>query len=281
MLGARNQHVQRARRLVTSRRARAADGAFVIEGPVLVGDALDAGVALQAVLHEPGAPAPLLARAAGAGALVLEVRPGVLDGIGDVATSQGVLAVATIPAQAIGRAGVDDLRDLDDLDDAAPLFVLAGVADPGNAGTLLRVAEAAGIGGVILTLSSVDPWSPKVVRASAGSVFRVPVLDVAVEAGAVLDHLRGAGRRCLGTRGRDAPAHTAVELPPDVVIVLGNETHGLDDAVAHVDGWIRIPMAGRVESLNVAMAGTVLAFELARRRGEPIRDVPEGETRIP
>jgi TrmH family RNA methyltransferase len=230
---------------------------LVVEGPVLLADALAAGIAVTEVLHEPDAPAGLLERAGAAGAEVLAVHAGVLDGVGDAVASQGVLAIATAPRWS-----------LEDVEPGAPVLVLAGVADPGNAGTLVRVAEATALGAVVLTAGSVDAWSPKVVRASAGSVLRVPVVT-AGETREVLDALRAGGRRTLGTRADDAPAYTEADLPPDVALVLGNEAHGLGPEVAHhVDGWVRIPMAGQVESLNVAMTGTVLAFELARRRSD-------------
>jgi TrmH family RNA methyltransferase len=255
LLGARNPRMQRVRRLSTSRRTRAAEGAFVIEGPTLVGDAIEAGVALQEVFHEPGAPGDLLERARRRGGCdVAAVRSGVLAAVGDAITSQGVLAVADIPE-----------HRLDDIPDTAAILVLAEVADPGNAGTLVRAAEAAGLGAVVFTAGSVDPWSPKVVRASAGSVLRVPVVRSDQPAG-LLAELRSRHRTCIGTRATDAADYTVAELPAGAAIVLGNEAHGVDPAVSDlIDVWVRIPMAGKVESLNVAMAGTLLAFEVARR----------------
>jgi tRNA G18 (ribose-2'-O)-methylase SpoU len=83
----------------------------------------------------------------------------------------------------------------------------------------------------------------------------------------VLDEVRATGRERVGTRASDAPALAEAELAPDVALVLGNEAHGIPAALdGHLDGWVRIPMAGQVESLNVAMAGTLLCFEVARRR---------------
>jgi TrmH family RNA methyltransferase len=255
LLGARNPKMQRVRRLSTSRRTRASEGAFVIEGPTLVGDALDAGVTLREVFHEPGAPDELLERARRRdGCEVVAVRSGVLAAVGDAVTSQGVLAVADLPE-----------HRFDDIPGTAALLVLSEVADPGNAGTLVRAAEAAGLGGVVFTAGSVDPWSPKVVRASAGSVLRIPVLRSG-EPAAVLSELRSRHRTCIGTRAADAADYTVAELPTGSAIVLGNEAHGVDPGVGDlIDTWVRIPMAGSVESLNVAMAGTLLAFEVARR----------------
>jgi len=253
-LGSRNPRVQQVRRLASSRRSRASAGQFVLEGPTLVAEALDADVAVLDAFHEPATDAALLERLRDAGVACHAVREGVLEAAGDAVASQGILAVAAIPD-----------RRLDDVPRERAVLVLVGVADPGNAGTLIRVAEAAAFGAVLFTAGSVDPWSPKVVRASAGSVLRVPVISTGA-AHAVLDDLRDRGRRRIGTRAVDAVEYTEVPFPRGVAIVVGNEAHGLDPALdAHLDEWVRIPMAGAVESLNVAMAGTLLAFEVARR----------------
>ncbi len=121
---------------------------------------------------------------------------------------------------------------------------------------------------------SVDVYNPKVVRASAGSVLGVPIVDRRGQGGPgeagdpalVLDELAAAGRKRYGAAVGGVPA-TSVDLTAPVALVLGNEAHGLSERVLeHVDGLISIPMAGEAESLNVAMAGTLLAFEAARQR---------------
>jgi TrmH family RNA methyltransferase len=239
--------LQRVRRLSNDRRFRAAEAAFVVEGPTLVADALAAGVELLEVYAEPGAAVPR-------GLDPTPVEVGTLDAVTDTVTSQGIAAVARRPDSTL--AGVDA---------GAPVLVLVAVADPGNAGTLLRSAEAAGFGAVLFTAGSVDPFAPKVVRASAGSLFRMQVVTGG-EAATVLDEVAATGRRRVGTR-----AHGAVDLPDadlqgPVAVVLGNEAHGLAAALdAHIDEWVSIPMRGRTESLNVAMAGTLLCYEVLRR----------------
>ena len=172
-----------------------------------------------------------------------------------------MLAVATIPPRPTIAALTGD----------GPVIVAVGVSDPGNLGTLLRSAEAAGCAGLVCCGESVDIYNPKVVRASAGAVFGIPI--VAPRPGGpendpidVLDELGAAGRKRYGATAGGVPA-SDVELTGPVALVLGNEAHGLSEAVlAQVDGLISIPMAGSAESLNVAMAGTVLAFEAARQR---------------
>src|SRR5690606_19426236 len=145
---------------------------------------------------------------------------------------------------------------------AGPLaLVLVGVSDPGNAGTLLRSAEAAGGGAVLFCDGAVDPYGPKCVRSSAGSLFRLAVTREATS-GAALAAAAAAGLRRVGTLARGAPPYDAVDLAGPVALVLGSEAHGLPAAVAAVvDENVTIPMAGATESLNVGMAGTVLCFE--------------------
>jgi TrmH family RNA methyltransferase len=141
--------------------------------------------------------------------------------------------------------------------DANFVIVADQLGDPGNAGTIIRSAEAAGAHGVILTPGSVDPFNPKVVRASAGSLFRVPVVE------ATLESLTNFRR--LGTSSHRGDVYTDPVYHGRVAIVVGNEAHGLGDDAA-IDQWVTIPHAGPAESLNVAMAATVLLFEVARQR---------------
>ena len=197
---------------------------------------------------------------AGSGADVAELKEGVLEKVGTTRTPQPVLAVAARPE--VGRAAL--ARD-------GLVLVALAVADPGNLGTLVRSAEAAGAAAILLGPGSVDAYNPKVVRASAGAIFGIPVVDAesegwtAVEA---LDALGELGRQRLGaTAGRGTP-HTEVDFGRPTAVVLGNEAHGIDPAVeSRIDDHVQIAMAGPAESLNVAMAATILCFESARQRG--------------
>jgi TrmH family RNA methyltransferase len=196
----------------------------------------------------------VLDAARAAGVPVHAVVTGGLARVVDATTPQPIAASAR-------RRAVD----LDAIDEGAPALVLASIADPGNAGTLLRSAEAAGFGAVLFTAGSVDPFAPKCVRASAGSLFRIDVV-IGGGAGTVLQELAARGRHRLGTSATDGTSYDAVDLPAPLALVLGNEAHGLPaDVAAEIDSWVSIPMAGGTESLNVAMAGTLLCFEVARR----------------
>ncbi len=253
----RHPSVQRLRRLSGRRSARSDEGAYVIDGPTLLAEALAAGLGVDEVVAEPSCPDDLLERAAASGATVRRVEAGVLARVTDTVTPQPVAAIVPLPVATSADAATA----------AGPLaLVLVGVGDPGNAGTLLRSAEGAGAGAVVFCDGSVDPYGPKCVRASAGSVFRLVVVRDAPSSDA-LRHLKAAGLITVGTLARGAPPYDEVDLAGPVAVVLGSEAHGLSDAVARaVDRAVTIPLAGRTESLNVGMAGTILCFESLRQR---------------
>jgi 23S rRNA (guanosine2251-2'-O)-methyltransferase len=173
---------------------------------------------------------------------------------------QGVLADVVAPRMAPVVEFVDDLRN-----DPAAVLVLDGVTNPANVGMVLRSATAAGLDGVLLPRRGVPGIDPLVIKASAGVAFRAPVLRASTaEEGCVV--LRGAGFAVFGLDAGGASLLDA-DLPRRVALVLGNETDGISAGVrAECDGMLAIPMQGGVESLNVASAAAVAAFELFRRR---------------
>ena len=178
---------------------------------------------------------------------VFELAEGVLERVASTERPQPNLAVVRVPTRTAS------------LDQMSFVVVADQLNDPGNLGTILRSSEAAGFDAVVLTPGSVDAFNPKVVRSSAGALFHVPVIV------ASLDEVRQAGLRLIGTSSHQGDRHTDADWSGRIAIVLGNEAHGLSDD-APVDHWVRIEHQGRAESLNVAMAGTILGFEAARRR---------------
>ena len=230
----------------------------MIDGPVLLADALAAGVSVEEVFTS-GSHDPVIDAAASAGAIVRETRPEVLARATDTVTPRGVAAVARrveVPVDAALEAAA-----------RGPLaLVLVDVADPGNAGTLVRAAEASGAAAVIFCAGSVDPSNGKCVRASAGALFHVPIA-AGGEVGAVLERLGELGVLRTATVVHGGTPYDAVDLTGPVALVLGSEAHGLPEpALAAVDERLTIPMDGRSESLNVAMAGSILCFESLRQR---------------
>jgi TrmH family RNA methyltransferase len=213
---------------------------------------------LEAAYLGPGARrafASLIERLNALAVPIHELKEGVLERIGDTVTPQPVLAVARMSRV-----------DLDTLDHDGLVLVAVAVRDPGNAGTLVRSAEAAGAVGVVFCGNSVDPHAPKVVRSSAGAIFGIPVVE-ADDPVKVIDALGRHGRRCVAAVASGGEGFDRVDLTGPVAVVLGNEAEGLPaDLVARVDARVTIATEPRAESLNVGMAGTVLAFEAARQR---------------
>jgi TrmH family RNA methyltransferase len=227
----------------------------VVEGRILVADALDAGAPVDLVLLGPDGPVP--AGAARAGVRVARLADGVLERIADTTTPQPVLAVVRRPSAAPAVPPAWAGADL--------VVVLAGVADPGNVGTILRAAEAAGADAVVATGGTADLYGPKTVRASGGALFRMRCVEVG-SAGEAVAALRAAGLRVLGADAAGTP-HDGTDLTVPLALVVGREVGGLPEEVdAHLDGRVGIPMAGGADSLNAAMAATVLLFEAARQR---------------
>ena len=244
------------RRLLTQPSYRRAEGAFVVEGSKLVGEALRAGAAVEGVyVAAEGRHDPVVAEASAQGVRVFDLGPGVIERVTDTVTPQPVLAVA----------GLRDVA-LEDVRDAGLVVVCVDVRDPGNLGTVLRTAEASGVGAVICCEGTVDVYNPKCVRASAGSMFHVPVV-AGGEPVDVLEQVGAWGKRRLGTAADHGEPYHQVDFRRPTALVLGNEAHGLPARVnGSVDGWVTVPMVGRAESLNVGMAAAVLCFEAARQR---------------
>lgn len=247
------------RRLAQHSSERHKAGQFLIEGAVLVNDALDAGLRVDEVLLERGragaAEKAAAERAGGEGAVCAEVGEGILARIGASVTPPPILAVAGIPEGGVAEASAEG-------------FSLAAVevADPSNAGALLRCAEGAGASEFVFAGNCVDPWGPKAVRASAGSVFRLPPRREP-DAAAFLQGLHQSGRQVVATASNRGNPYYEFGYDRTAVILMGNETHGLPEAVKGcVTDWVHIPMSGSAESLNVAMAAAVICFE-ARRQG--------------
>ncbi len=259
----------RSVRALAGRPARARSGRFLVEGPQAVREAVLADqVVLRELFLTPDAARrypQIVAAAAGRGCRARTGTREVLEAMSP--DSQGVVAVADLL-----HAGWPQVL-------AGPprlVAVLAHVRDPGNAGTVLRTADALGADAVVLTDSSVDVHNPKVVRATAGSLFHLPVLT-GVPLTAAVDRLRGAGLSVLGADGggeHDLDALLDVagggrpgtpDLARPTAWVFGNEAWGLVEADrALLDATVRIDLRGRAESLNLAGAAAVALHASAR-----------------
>jgi RNA methyltransferase, TrmH family len=229
-----------------------------VEGPQAVAEALAAGVLLE-LFAEPGRQPDLEDAAAAAGVQVVPVGARVLAAMAGTVTPQGLLGVASLVdvplATALGGA-------------PRLVAVLEQVADPGNAGTVVRTADAAGADAVVLTEGSVDPHNGKAVRASAGSLFHLPVVAGAPLADAVAA-AKERGLQVLATTGGGEhdldDLLDAGDLAAPTAWLLGNEAAGLSpEAHSLADRTVRVPLHGRAESLNLAVAAAVCLYSSAR-----------------
>ena len=273
----RSERVRKVAAL-TGRSARRRQGRFRIEGPFAVRSLLEhrGELALEVFLTERAdAEHPQLRQLARGADVPLRIvdeqilramlRDQDADGAdGASVTPQGAVAVGALPAEEPALAS-EALRALPG---QGPLtvVVLHEVRDPGNVGTLIRTADAAGADLVLLTRTCADPYSPKAVRAVVGSLFHLPVLAGA-EIEGVLAELAACEITAAATSGHAADELFTAELPGRIAWLLGNEARGLDEhTLATAPLAVRIPLAGRAESLNVHTAATVCLFETLRRR---------------
>jgi TrmH family RNA methyltransferase len=261
-LSPRNVRVTAARRLLRAK-GRAEAGRFLAEGPQAVREALDLGrtavVELFATAEGSARHADLVRQARSLDLRVDLVDNAVLADLAGTVTPQGLVAVCRRVDVALDAALAGSPR---------LVAVLAQVRDPGNAGTVIRCADAAGADAVVLSESSVDVYNPKAVRASAGSLFHLAIaVDTALAA--ALGDLRAAGLRVLAADGAgeadlDEEADSG-RLDAPTAWVFGNEAWGLpEDVRASCDGVIRVPIYGRAESLNLATAAAVCLYASAR-----------------
>ena len=253
-----NKRVAKAIRL-KKRAMREKDRRFLGEGAQAVKEAIVSGSSVVEVFAA-GTPEeriePAVRAARDAGIPVHPVSSEVMGHLTSTVTPQGVVAVSEFVDVALSAIP----------EDSGLVPILAEVRDPGNAGTILRSADAAGAAAVVFTRSSVDVYNQKAVRASAGSIFHVPVVRE-TDVGEAVQGLRGRGFAVLAAApGGEASIHE-VDLTRPTAVLFGNEARGLPEpTVALADRTVRVPIAGRAESLNLAAAATLVLFESARQR---------------
>jgi TrmH family RNA methyltransferase len=261
------------------KKGRDEDGAFIIEGFILIGDAARAGIEIERVFWrgpDPGGregaegarEAELRALLAGGGESpgsgfeALSLAEELFDGIADTVSPKGVIAVAKKPRYPAERRG-----------DA--LLVLDRIRDPGNVGALIRTADALGAGGALCVKGTADPFSPKVVRAAAGALFRLPVY----ESGGpeeTLSALRAEGYRIVALDARGPALCWETDLTGRVALVVGNEGEGVSPCfTGSADAVVRVPMTEGAESLNAAAAAGMAMYERCRQASAPRRSRAE------
>src|SRR5579863_391388 len=260
--GRHNQILKELRQAFT-RAERTEDGHCAIEGVRIVEEAIRSGLRFQAIFFRESAQnlAERLLPQIGAQVETLLLPDKLFDGTVPSETPQGVAALV--------RLKTFSVEDVLERLQVGPVIVVVGLQDPGNLGTILRSAEAFGSAGVILVEGTVSPFNSKVIRASAGSIFRLPVM-IAKTAGGLEEisaKLRVQNVRLIATSSHKGAPLDQANLTGPMAIFIGSEGAGLPRAVlAQADELIAIPHQPQVESLNAGVAGSIMLYESARQR---------------
>jgi TrmH family RNA methyltransferase len=254
----KNPRIQHIRKLQNSRVLRYKEGLFVVEGVRLVEEAFQAGKRPTLVLYTEDISIrgqQIIDGYISDGVEVFPAAPHVLQAASDTQTSQGILAILPIQSNPI-----PDNPDF--------IVIPDGVRDPGNLGTILRTALAAGVSAVILPPESVDPFSPKVIRAAMGAHFKLPIISMEWEQ---IHHLVNTEHLTVYlTETSGGQPHHKADFQAPLALIIGGEAHGVGQkAQILAVKRVTIPMAGGVESLNTAIAAAVLMFEVVHQRQYP------------
>jgi RNA methyltransferase, TrmH family len=241
------------------KKGRAETGLFLAEGARLAVEAADLGVWPDTLIYSPaalerGQVRALIAQAEGRRVRVIETSESVL----------GQISKRDNPQTVIG-AYKQALSPLDAID-GDTVIALEGVRDPGNLGTILRTADSTGAAGVVLIGESCDPFSVEAVRASMGSLFAVRLARASFDE--LLRYRKARGAHMMGLSLKGAALDSATAAPGKAIVLMGNEQSGLPEGMeAECDALVKLPMRGRADSLNLAIATGVMLYDLWRRRG--------------
>lgn len=245
-----NPLIARLKKLKSRRADRRQEGVFLCEGPKMLSEALKWGAKIETVVCTEGTRLPQLPD----DVRIVEVPEELLALVSDTENPQGIVFLCKISAW-----------ELDESFRWRRMIVLDGLQDPGNVGTIWRTADAFGADGVVLCNHCADPWNPKTVRATMGAVFRLPVIECDLERLAEVLRLHGVPMYATALRD-DTEDLRSAELGRAAVII-GSEGRGVSElALSLCDQTLKIPMTERCESLNAAVAASVVLWEMAKDR---------------
>jgi RNA methyltransferase, TrmH family len=246
-----------------SRAQRTAEGDCAIEGLRMIEEAIRSGLRFRAVFFRESAQdrAERLLPQIGAHVETLLLPDKLFDASVPSETPQGVAALVRLK-----ESSLDDVLEKERLQ-VGPIMALAGLQDPGNLGTILRSAEAFGSAGIILGEGTVSPLNAKAVRASAGSIFRLPVVAAAAALEDVVTKLRVQNVRLIATSSHKGTTLDQANLTGSIAVFIGSEGSGLTRGLmTQMDEVVAIPHTAQVESLNAGVAGSIILYEAARQR---------------
>ena len=271
-----NKKIKYIRSLLEKGNIRKKNRQFVVEGIKLVDEALEYGKVLEIVLAE-SLYKEIISGDLSKNVLLAEngknitnyvkktnstvvVSDAVFKTVSETISPQGVAAIVEMPEY--GLLEKDFFNQAYNKNGKIKLLILEDTADPGNLGTIMRTAEAAGVTGVIMSKGTVDIFNPKVVRSTMGSIFRLPFAYVE-DLKEVMKELKKQGISFYATHLKGEKSYKAIKYSDRSAILVGNEARGLSDEVADLaDTYVLIPMQGKVESLNAAVAAALMMYEV-------------------
>ena len=258
-----NNRVRSVSALAKKAKIRREQGLFILEGAKMFAelpkDRLKETYVSESFLRQHGEKASELLQ----GICFEEVSDDVMKYMSDTQTPQGILAVAAQLSHSLNEIVKGDGIKRDS---PAHLMILETIQDPGNLGTILRAGEGAGITGVVMNSATADIYNPKVIRSTMGSIYRVPFVYVE-DWQQALGRIKAEGIRLYAAHLKGKVSYENEDYRTDTGFLIGNEANGLtEETAAMADCYVRIPMAGQVESLNAAVAASILMFETARQR---------------
>ncbi len=262
ILSIKNPRIKRLRRLNESATYRKEVAEFVLEGIRLIEDAINTGAIPKEIFYTEGllkreTGERLFARLSSLGSDIFMVEDALLERLSDTVTSQGIIGIFEAP-----KASFDDFI----YSKEKGLLILDAIQDPGNTGTLIRTAAAFDFSGILLLPGCSDVFNPKTLRATAGSIFRIPVVNSNSTDGAI-EKVRASGFKLVVAHSSEGKYIDEINLGRYPAIVVGNEGHGPSkEIIEFADELVMLPMANDVESLNAAVAGSLLIYESFRRR---------------
>ncbi len=253
-----NPQIKNIIQLQKKSKARTEQEAFVIEGIKMFEESRDGGYLIKAYVSE----SIYKERGADDPSFLLDypyevVQDSVLKEASDTLTPQGIIAVVKKPIYSLEQMIANEY---------ANLVLLEDIRDPGNLGTILRTAEGAGVSGIILSKTSVDMYNPKVIRSTMGAIYRMPFVYVE-DFKETLNQVKLNNIKIYAAHLAATCAYDEVDYQGKCAIMIGNEANGLSEEIAKLSyQYIKIPMAGKVESLNAAIAAAILMYEVYRQK---------------
>lgn len=251
-----NEQVKKWKKLHT-RKGRIQSGQLLIEGEHLIQEALTTHISVQALIVSSDSRELAERLAIDSQFPIYECTPTIFSTLVETESPQGIAAVIDMPTWSWEQL-VDSQKQV------STYLLLDEVQDPGNLGTILRTAEAAGVTGIFLGTGTVDPFNAKAVRSAMGSLFRLPMLQI--DLNEAIPRLQAEGITIIGTSPHAGTYHFQLPFPQKVAILLGNEGRGVNPTLAQLANHdVMIPMPGRTESLNVSITTAILLYERVRQ----------------